>query len=71
MRDVKDSVDTEADDQYGTDQAGDHEGAALSDKWGVEYVFQNQSAKVNNGNYHKNIKKGAEKIVADMLQNAV
>ena len=54
---MKDSVNTEADDQYGADQACDDESAAVPDKRGMEYVFQYQTAKINDSDYQQNIDK--------------
>ena len=55
---MKDSVNTEADDQYGADQTCNDESAALPDKWGMEYVFQYQTAKINNSDYQELLCKG-------------
>ena len=68
---MKDSVNTEADDQYGADQACDDESAALPDKRGMEYVFQYQTAKINDSDYQQNINESSEKIVTCMLENTV
>ncbi len=68
---MKDSVNTEADDQYGADQACDDESAAVPDKRGMEYVFQYQTAKINDSDYQQNIDESSEKIVTCMLENTV
>lgn len=56
---MKDSVNTEADDQYGADQACDDESAAVPDKRGMEYVFQYQTAKINDSDYQQNIEESS------------
>ncbi len=44
---------------------------AVPDKRGMEYVFQYQTAKINDSDYQQNIDESSEKIVTCMLENTV
>lgn len=43
----------------------------LSDKGRVENVFQYQASEIHNSDYKKNVNKSTEKVISNMLQNAV
>ena len=43
----------------------------MPDKRGMEYVFQYQTAKINDSDYQQNIDESSEKIVTCMLENTV
>ena len=68
---MKDSVNTKTDDKDSADQSCEHKSTSLSNKWSVKAVFQYQASNIDNGNYQKNVNKSAQKIVADVLQNAM
>ena len=68
---MKNSVNADCNDQNRADQSGDHKGAPLSDKGRVENVFQYQASEIHNSDYKKNVNKSTEKVISNMLQNAV